>query len=177
MTNKKIKMNYTEKALCNIRAQSLFLWPSDPWKKILLAMLETIHNSSNTHFCWQESSIELILVNDAKMAEYNQQFLECYGPTNVLSFPNEPNELDESSMSNKSYKSVNTRLSGTIFLSVDTLQRECVLYGQTVNEHAKRLLAHAVAHLMGYDHGLEMDAICQCMEDSITFNELSNIRN
>ena len=62
--------------------------------------------------------------------------------TTVLSFPG-----DES-------------LPGVMLLSLDTLNRECLLYGQDPAEHLLRLLAHSVGHLAGYDHGEEMDALC-----------------
>jgi probable rRNA maturation factor len=48
-------------------------------------------------------------------------------------------------------------------LSPDTLLRECLLYGQEVEEHCLRLLSHGMAHLLGHDHGPEMDALAARM--------------
>lgn len=86
--------------------------------------------------------VEAHLVDDACIARANQRYMGCTGPTNVLSFPG-----DES-------------LPGVMLLSLDTLNRECLLYGQDPAEHLLRLLAHSVGHLAGYDHGEEMDALC-----------------
>ena len=73
--------------------------------------------------------VEAHLVDDACIARANQRYMGCTGPTNVLSFPG-----DES-------------LPGVMLLSLDTLNRECLLYGQDPAEHLLRLLAHSVGHL------------------------------
>lgn len=88
---------------------------------------------------------ELKIVNDAAIAVINEEFLGCVGPTNVLSFP----------FSETPDPEVNIFL-GEIVLSVNTLARETRLYGQLPEEHTVRLLAHAMLHLAGYDHGQEM---------------------
>lgn len=94
------------------------------------------------------ASVDLYLVTDAAMAAANEEHLGCQGPTNVLSFPGAPG------------------LPGTLLLSLDTLDRECLLYGQEPEEHLLRLLAHGVAHLAGLDHGPEMDALAAACEDA-----------
>ena len=55
---------------------------------------------------------------------------------------------------------------GTLFLSADTLERESVLYGQDAAEHARRLLAHGMGHILGFDHGPDMDEFCAYLEES-----------
>ena len=50
--------------------------------------------------------------------------------------------------------------------SLDTLRRECLLYGQEPAEHALRLLAHGMAHLCGLDHGEQMDMASQIFMDA-----------
>ena len=80
------------------------------------------------------AELDLVLVRDAGMADYNLRYMGCHGPTNVLSFP-----------------------------IVDTLHRETLLYGQDPEEHCLRLLAHGLGHLAGYDHGPEMDELCSEM--------------
>lgn len=86
--------------------------------------------------------IELCLLRDADMAVVNASRLGCNGSTNVLSFPGA------------------SGMAGTLLLSVDALERECLFYGQEPSEHLLRLLAHGVGHLAGLEHGLEMEALC-----------------
>ena len=92
--------------------------------------------------------VELLLVRDGDIAALNAAHLGCTGPTNILSLP-ENGEVN--------------RL-GSLALGVDTLRRECALYGQDPAAHARRLLAHGLAHLWGHDHGPVMDAACAALE-------------
>ena len=93
-----------------------------------------------------ELGVELIVAGDGDIAEVNDRNLGCSGPTNILSFPGDGASL------------------GTLFLSADTMEREAVLYGQGVEEHAVRLLAHGMGHIMGFDHSPEMDDFCSYLE-------------
>lgn len=92
--------------------------------------------------------VDLYLLDDAGMAVANARHLGCRGPTNVLSFPGAAG------------------MAGTLLLSLDTLGRECLLYGQEPREHLLRLLAHGMGHLAGLDHGPEMDALCAACQDA-----------
>ena len=93
-----------------------------------------------------ELAVELIVAGDGDIAEVNARNLGCSGPTNILSFPGDGATL------------------GTLFLSADTMEREAVLYGQDVETHAVRLLAHGMGHIMGFDHSPEMDELCAYLE-------------
>lgn len=86
-------------------------------------------------------AVELHLVDDAAIGAANRRCLGCQGPTNILSFPGGCDSP------------------GMLLFSLDTLNRECLLYGQYPEEHALRLLAHGMAHLCGLDHGELMDAV------------------
>jgi probable rRNA maturation factor len=100
--------------------------------------------------------LDLVLVRDAGMADYNLRYMGCHGPTNVLSFP-----IDEQ-IAGPEDEDVPVQL-GSLVFSVDTLHRETLLYGQDPEEHCLRLLAHGLGHLVGYDHGPEMDELCSEM--------------
>ena len=70
-------------------------------------------------------AVELHLLDDASIGVANRRCLGCTGPTNVLSFPG------------------GSDTPGTLLFSLDTLHRECLLYGQEPAEHALRLLPTA----------------------------------
>ena len=95
----------------------------------------------------------LVVAGDGDIAEVNARSLGCSGPTNILSFPGEAGNL------------------GMLFLSADTLERESVLYGQNVAVHARRLLAHGMGHIVGFDHSPEMDEFCAYLESSCAVPE------
>ncbi len=89
-----------------------------------------------------DMSLTLVMTDDQESAELNNLHLACLGPTNILSFPaDEENNL------------------GALVLNAQALRRESLLYGQLEEQHMVRLLAHGLGHLLGYDHGPEMDAL------------------
>ena len=96
-----------------------------------------------------EAVVELALLDDAAIRALHESALGCDGPTNILSFPAPEEEPGAA---------------GSLALSVDTLRREAFLYGQGLEEHAVRLLAHGLAHLLGHDHGPAMDALTDELE-------------
>ncbi|WP_243360892.1 rRNA maturation RNase YbeY [Fundidesulfovibrio terrae] len=99
------------------------------------------------------ASVEVRMVDDAEIARLNLEFLGLPGPTNVLSFPAEDDERPD--------------YLGEIALSVDTLTREAVLYGQDPAGHLVRLLAHGLLHLAGYDHGQVMEEMTDMAVESV----------
>lgn len=86
------------------------------------------------------AAIELRLSDDGEIAALNGAFLDCVGPTNVITFP-----MGDGG--------------GSLRISLDCVAREALLYGQAPAEHFLRLLAHGLGHLAGLDHGPEMAAI------------------
>lgn len=102
-------------------------------------------------------TVELDLVGDEEIARLNAAHLGCTGPTNILSFPaHDGDDAPEDAPCHL----------GWLVLSLDTWQRECLLYGQEPVEHALRLLAHGLGHLAGYDHGPEMDAFTDAAHEA-----------
>jgi probable rRNA maturation factor len=87
-------------------------------------------------------SLEVEMTNDRGIAALNREFLGLAGPTNVLSFP--PGDSQDSGFL------------GSITVSLETVLRESVLYGQDARLHAARMLAHGILHLLGHEHGPSM---------------------
>ncbi|MDR1243444.1 MAG: rRNA maturation RNase YbeY [Deltaproteobacteria bacterium] len=105
----------------------------------------------------EHALLELTLISDARMAELNESYLHCAGPTNILAFPaQEAGRCSRRPLAS----SHNCRLQaslGWIALSPFTLRREAFLYKQNLPAYTLRLLAHGFAHLLGYEHGELMD--------------------
>lgn len=112
---------------------------------------------------------ELSILDDAAMAVLHEQAFGCAGPTNILSFSARegggPVAGHSGSVHEGEMEGEDCFL-GWLALSADTLLRESFLYGQSLERHCIRLLAHGLAHLAGYDHGPEMDSLCECMESA-----------
>ena len=47
---------------------------------------------------------------------------------------------------------------GDIVISTDTARRQARAYARTLEQEVERYLAHGLLHLLGYDHGAEMEA-------------------
>lgn len=88
--------------------------------------------------------VAVTLTDDRGIARLNRRFLGLPGPTNVLAFP------DEEGFG-----------LGEVALCLDALLRESRLYGQDPAEHLLRLLAHALLHCAGLEHGPEMDHLAE----------------
>ena len=94
------------------------------------------------------------LSDDAQVAELNKSYLGKAAPTNVLSFPAGPTiPIDENE----------ARFLGDVVLAFETLQREAGALGLPVEHHMQHLVVHGLLHLLGYDHGTDVEA--QAMED------------
>lgn len=105
-------------------------------RRMLAIMLDAAKKSGAGIGC-----VDLHVVDDATIAAINWRYLECSGPTNIISFPGEE------------------QFQGILALSADAFSRECRLYGQESFTHLTRLLAHGFGHLAGYDHGEAMDLV------------------
>ncbi len=132
----------------SIERDAAWLFPFSRYvlRDILACMLEKAGYS--------ETALEMSVVGDAAMEELNRSAMDCPGPTNILSFPAPPASAGVFA----------PMAPGCMVLSVDTLARECLLYGQEQEAHALRLIAHGLAHVLGYDHGAAMDSLARRLE-------------
>ena len=119
-------------------------FPLGPYE--LSPLVEKIARACGT----TSEAFDLELADDTRIARLNQEHLGCKGPTNILSFPSE-----------------NPEFLGDLVLSVHTLERETFLYGQDPVEHTARLIAHGLLHLLGMDHGTEMERLTEAAMESV----------
>jgi probable rRNA maturation factor len=80
--------------------------------------------------------VNIIFTGDETLEELNLQFRRLNRPTDVLSFPADP-ELG---------------ILGDIYISIDTARRQAREYRATLREEILRLVCHGALHLCGYDH-------------------------
>lgn len=87
------------------------------------------------------SSVSLTLVRDPAMRELNREHRGKDAPTDVLSFPLDPEPHAGAE-----------RMLGDIVVSVDTALRQAADYDAPLEREVERLLIHGVLHLLGHDH-------------------------
>ncbi|MEM7290831.1 MAG: rRNA maturation RNase YbeY [Pseudomonadota bacterium] len=88
------------------------------------------------------SELSLHFCGDETIEALNKRWRGKNSPTNVLSFPNQPDGP----------------LLGDIIVSLDTVKREATLENKSVNDHLTHLVVHGFLHLFGYDHDHENEA-------------------
>ena len=89
------------------------------------------------------AEISVTFVDNAAIAELNNQYRNKPMPTDVLSFPLENNGC---------------KMLGDIVISMERAQEQATLYGHPLQREVAFLTVHSMLHLLGYDHengGLE----------------------
>lgn len=89
-----------------------------------------------------EGELSLLIVDDAGIAELNQEYLNREGPTNVIAFPMRAGKFSE----------ISPQLLGDVVVSVDTARREAEFAGMGWDERFVQLMVHGILHLFDYDH-------------------------
>lgn len=102
-----------------------------------------------------DDELSILVVDDDRIAELNQQYRNKKGPTNVLSFPMREDGTPDVSP-----------LLGDVVISADTVKKEADLAGIGFGERFSQLLVHGILHLIGYDHEISD-------EDALTMEEKS----
>lgn len=158
--------------------ESIAPYPKKLWEEILTSFLDLLEIHKN--FSFENCTLTLLVVKDNDMIFYNQEQMGVYGPTNILSFPEDDSNAVFGGSKIYGAKIYGTKQAaikkhrselGTLILSIDTLLREAYIYGQNPHTHAVRLLAHGLAHLLGYEHGEEMWELTDFLENSLSLQE------
>lgn len=92
-----------------------------------------------------EYGLNVILLSDDGIQEFNQRYRGINKATNVLSFPFSEGVGEEVS-------SLPIKELGDILISIETAKREALSYNQPLGQRITWLLVHGFLHLMGYDH-------------------------
>ncbi len=90
--------------------------------------------------------VNLIFIDDSYMKKLNHKFRGKNKTTDVLSFPF---ELDL----NK-----DSTFLGEVYISLEQARRQAKEYQVSFSDELKRLVAHGVLHLLGYDHQTKKEA-------------------
>lgn len=88
--------------------------------------------------------LSVLFCADPFIAELNKQYRNVDGPTDVLSFEQGDEYIDD--------EGATWFTAGDIVISIDTLASNSREFGVTQNEELKRLLVHGILHLSGMDH-------------------------
>ena len=104
----------------------------------------------------EDCEMSVILVAGEQMAEYNRQFMDRSGPTDVLAFP--LLELVPGRVPAPVANEPPVAL-GDVFLCPAEIRRRTETDGIDFESHLYLLVAHGILHLLGYDHHDEPTAL------------------
>ncbi|HET9028966.1 MAG TPA: rRNA maturation RNase YbeY [Candidatus Aquilonibacter sp.] len=93
-----------------------------------------------------DAAISLTLVDDETIRAINREHRGKDKPTDVLSFPLEPEPFSQE------------RLLGDIVISIDTARRQAADYDAPLQREIYRLLIHGLLHILGHDHEVPSEA-------------------
>ncbi|MBM4390436.1 MAG: rRNA maturation RNase YbeY [Deltaproteobacteria bacterium] len=81
------------------------------------------------------AELSVLLCDDAFIAQLNRQYRQKDGPTDVLSFA-----MDDE------------QVLGDVVISLDTARRQAETLGHPLDDELRVLLVHGCLHLLGHDH-------------------------
>ena len=128
---------------------------------ILNKIMEAVTQMEN---CPYETTVNLLITDNAGIREYNKSYRDIDRETDVLSFPNISfdNEGDFSQVENMSADYFDPDsgelILGDIILSADRVLSQAQEYGHSILREFAFLTAHSMFHLCGYDHMEEREA-------------------
>ena len=114
--------------------------------------------------CPYETTVNLLITDNAGIREYNKNYRNLDRETDVLSFPNIPFEhagdftLVESKEADYFDPESGELVLGDIIISMDRVLIQAKEYRHSVLREFAFLTAHSMFHLCGYDHMEEQDA-------------------
>ena len=127
-------------------------------QEILEQIMDAVMEMEN---CPYETTVNLLLTDNAGIREYNKDYRSMDQETDVLSFPNisyeNAGDFASVELSEADYFDPDSGelVLGDIILSVDRVLSQANEYGHSVLREFAFLTAHSMFHLCGYDH---MDA-------------------
>lgn len=106
--------------------------------------------------CPGDSEVSLMLVGDEEMAGYNQRFLDRPGPTDVISLPLE--ELAPGRPPSVVPQGPPPML-GDVIIAPAYVRRQAHELEVEFDDELALMVVHGLLHLLGYDHGSEVEAV------------------
>ncbi len=128
--------------------------------------------------CLYETSVNLLLTDNAGIREYNRDYRGLDQETDVLSFPNisfeEAGDFTVVEKDEADYFDPDSGelLLGDIILSVDRIMMQAKEYGHSVLREFAFLTAHSMYHLCGYDHMTPEEAAVMERKQEDTLQQL-----
>ena len=118
----------------------------------------------------EPASVDVTLVSNRKIREYNRDYRNIDRATDVLSFPmGENGEYDAD-------PDTGEFLLGDIVISLEKAASQAEEYGHTFEREVGFLTVHSMLHLLGYDHMEEPDGDIMRAHEKIVLDKIGLTR-
>ena len=133
----------------NVTGIKQYIFEHDFWENTFLSWINILLNEFKQflpNYLLNKKSVSLSfeIVDDLKISDLNQTWLNKFGPTDVLSFPILSKE--------DSVYDLNSAEFGDIFISLETALKQSMEYNNSVEQEVIWLASHGLLHLLGWDH-------------------------
>ena len=103
----------------------------------------------------EQVELSLSFVDDDEMARLHERYMQEAGPTDVLTFPLDDDDVDESGV----------RVLGDVVVCPAVAQRQAPDHAGSYDDEMALLVVHGVLHVLGHDHAEpEETAVMQARE-------------
>ena len=129
----------------------------DRWRPTVSALIRLLRRHPERWPKFQVTNLEVVFLDDRKIAKVNRQFLRHCGPTDVITF--------------------NLGLGiATLLVSLDAARRQAKTYRQTVERELTLYLAHGMLHLAGLNDATPRQRHCMQLEEQWLLQKLKRFR-
>lgn len=149
-------------------------------QEILDNIMDAVTQMEN---CPYETTVNLLVTDNAGIREYNKNYRRIDKETDVLSFPNIPFEKEgdfspvEETAADYFDPDSGELLLGDIIISAERVEQQAREYGHSVLREFAFLTAHSMFHLCGYDHMTPEEAALMEQKQEAVLQQLGITRN
>ena len=123
----------------NLQIEESITAAEPEWQSELVRAAQTVLAQAQAS---PNTTLSIVLADDPRLQELNRQFAGNDKPTDVLSFPAEPDELG----------SEDEMYIGDVIISVERAAQQAHTGGHALLAELQLLTIHGVLHLLGHDH-------------------------
>lgn len=148
-------------------------------QELLEKIMDVVTQMEN---CPYETTVNLLVTDNAGIREYNKEYRNIDKETDVLSFPNIPFDREgdfsvvEEEEADYFDPDSGELLLGDIIISADRVEEQAQEYGHSVLREFAFLTAHSMFHLCGYDHMLPQEAVVMEQKQESVLKQLGITR-
>lgn len=115
-----------------------------PVEGITLKKIKSVAEKTCSHLKLKDIILTIIICDNDYIQKINKDYRKKNKPTDVISFACRENPFPDITQV--------PELLGDIYISIEKASENAKAYGSILPEEMRRLVAHGILHLIGYDH-------------------------